>query len=92
MTAPAVLFFILVLQSAITPAFADNRLDSEGDYGRARIGGMTGWIMWESMLTGEGLEGWTPDDESVWSRDGDAVIANAGGLDNATRLVKGDST
>lgn len=92
MTASAVLSFILILQSAMTPAFSDDRPGSEDNYGRARIGGMTGRIMWESMLAGEGLEGWTPGDEKVWSRDGDAVIANAGGRDNATRLVQGDST
>lgn len=92
MTASAVLSFILILQSAMTPAFASDRLNPEDDYGRARIGGMKGRITWESMLQGEGLEGWTPGDEKVWSRDGDAVIAIAGGRDNATRLVKGDST
>ncbi|MDE2890085.1 MAG: DUF1080 domain-containing protein [Gemmatimonadota bacterium] len=83
--------FLTVL-SMTTSAFADNRLDSEVDYGRARIGGMKGWIHWEPMLHGEGLKGWTPDDESLWSREGNTVIARAGGQDNATRLVKGDST
>ena len=92
MAASAVLFFILILQSATTPVFANGRLVSEDDYGRARIGGMKGRIAWESMLQDEGLEGWTPGDERVWSREGDTVIARAGGQDNATRLVRGDST
>lgn len=92
MTAPAVLFFIVVLRSMITPAFASDRLDSEDDYGRARIGGMKGRITWQAMLQGDGLEGWRPGDAGVWSREGDAVIANAGGRDSATRLVWADST
>ena len=83
---------VLTVFSLATPAFADNRIDSEDDYGRARIGGMKGRIAWESMLQGEGLEGWTPGDERVWSREGDTVIAIAGGRDNATRLVTGAST
>ncbi len=92
MTASAVFSFILILQSAMTPAFASDRLDSEDDYGRARIGGMKGRITWESMLQGEGLEGWKPGNQAVWSREGDTIIAKAGGKDGATRLVQGDST
>lgn len=92
MTASAVFSFILVLQSTMTPAFASGRLNSEDDYGRARIGGMTGMITWESMLQGEGLEGWTPGNKRVWSREGDTVIAEAGRNNRSTRLVKGDST
>lgn len=83
---------VLTVFSLATPAFADNRIDSGGDYGRARIGGMKGRIAWESMLQGEGLEGWTPGDKRVWSREGDTVIAKAGGQDSATRLVKGGGT
>ena len=79
MTAFAVLSFILTLQSAMTPAFANDRLNPEDDYGRARIGGMKGKIKWESMLHSEGLEGWKPGKESVWSREGDTIIAKAGG-------------
>lgn len=92
MTAFAVFSFILILQSAITPAFANDRLNSEDDYGRARIGGMKGKIKWESMLHGEGLEGWKAGNEAVWSREGDTIIAQAAGKDGATRLVQGDST
>ncbi|MDE3259696.1 MAG: DUF1080 domain-containing protein [Gemmatimonadota bacterium] len=92
MTASTVLFFILILQSGMTPAFASDRLNPEDDYGRARIGGMKGRITWESMLYGEGLEGWKPGKEAVWSREGDTIIAQAAGKDGATRLVQGDST
>lgn len=92
MTASSVFSFILILQSAMTPAFASGRPNSEDDYGRARIGGMTGMITWESMLQGEGLEGWTPGNERVWSREGETVIAEAGRNNRSTRLVKGDST
>ncbi len=82
-------FFLL---SVMSPIAADDQQGSEGDYGRARIGGMRGSIKWVSLLHGEGLEGWRPGDDRVWSREGDAVIAKAGGQDDATRLVKGDST
>ena len=92
MTASAVLFLALALLSVISPAGADDRPVSEDDYGRARIGGMRGAIEWESMLHGEGLKGWKPGDERVWSREGDTVILNAGGLVKSSRLVQGDST
>ena len=92
MTASAVLFLALALLSVISPAGADDRPVSEDDYGRARIGGMRGAIEWESMLHGEGLKGWKPGDERVWSREGDTVTLNAGGLVKSSRLVQGDST
>lgn len=92
MTTSAVLSFILILQSAMTPAFASDRLNPDDDYGRARIGGMKGRITWESMLHGEGLKGWKPGNEAVWSREGDTIIAQAAAKDGATRLVQGDST
>lgn len=90
MSAGFILTFFLL--SMMSPAAADDQSGSEDDYGRGRIGGMTGWIHWESMLTGDGLEGWRPGDEKVWSREGDTVIANAGMRGGATRLLKGDST
>ncbi len=87
-------YFILTyfLLSIVSPEAADEQPGSEEDYGRSRIGGMTGRIHWESMLTGDGLEGWRPGDEKVWSREGDTIIARAGGQDAATRLVQGDSS
>ncbi len=92
MTASPVLILTLVLLSVMSPAAADDRPGSEDDYGRARIGGMRGAIEWESMLHGEGLKGWKSGDERVWSREGDTVILNAGGLVKSSRLVQGDST
>ena len=92
MTMSAGFILTYFLLSATTPAFANDRPGSEDDYGRARIGGMTGMITWESMLQGDGLEGWTPGNERVWSREGDTVIAEAGRHHRSTRLVKGDST
>ena len=48
-----------------TPSF-------ENDYGRAEIG-----HPWETMLVGEGLDGWNasegPFTPSVWRREGDAI-------------------
>ena len=92
MTMSAGFILAFFIQSVISPVVADDRPGSEDDYGRARIGGMKGKITWASMLQGEGLEGWTPGDKRVWSREGDTVIARAGGQDSATRLVKGDGT
>ena len=92
MTASVVLLLTLALLSLISPAAADDRPVPEDDYGRARIGGMRGAIEWESMLHGEGLKGWKPGDGRVWSREGDTVILNAGGLVQSSRLVQGDST
>lgn len=87
-------YFILTyfLLSIVSPEAADEQPGSEEDYGRSRIGGMTGRIHWESMLTGDGLEGWRPGDEKVWSREDDTIIARAGGQDAATRLVQGDGS
>ena len=87
-------YFILTyfLLSIVSPEAADEQPGSEEDYGRSRIGGMTGRIHWESMLTGDGLEGWKPGNEAVWSREGDTIIARAGEKDRATRLVQGDSS
>ena len=61
----------------------------DNDYGRADIG-----HPWESMLAGDGLEGWHASDgpftPSVWPREGDAIIADTG-EDSRGRLVQGGS-
>ena len=92
MTTSAGFVLVFFLLSVMSPATADDQPGSADDYGRARIGGMTGRIKWESMIQGEGLKGWKPGDERVWSREGDTVIARAGAQHKGTRLVKGDST
>ena len=60
----------------------------ENDYGRADIG-----HSWETMLVGEGLDGWhaseAPFTPSVWRREGDAIIADTGKASRG-RLVQGD--
>ena len=47
------------------------------DYGRTGLMGMRGNIEWESLLQGDGLEGWkdTGPDEGAWSRDGDTIVS-----------------
>ena len=92
MTMSAGFILTYFLLSVTSPSAADEQPGSEGDYGRARIGGMTGRIKWESMLRDDGLEGWKPGNEAVWSRKGDSIIAKAGGQDAATRLVQGDNS
>ena len=66
-----------------TPSF-------ENDYGRAEIG-----HSWETMLPGEGLDGWNasegPFTPSVWRREGDAIIADTGQASRG-RLLQGDGT
>ena len=63
----------------------------ESDYGRSRIGGMRGRIGWEYLLRGKGLDGWATEDPKVWSRDGDALVAKAGGV-RLSRLAQGDTS
>tara|TARA_A100001037_G_C14854531_1_gene502384 strand:- start:53 stop:571 length:519 start_codon:yes stop_codon:yes gene_type:complete len=36
---------------------------------------------------GEDLEGWEPDDPRVWSRDGDALVIDAAGLNESNALI-----
>ena len=66
-----------------TPSF-------ENDYGRAEIG-----HPWETMLVGEGLDGWNasegPFTPSVWRREGDAILADTGQASRG-RLIQGDGT
>ena len=42
---------------------------------------------WESLLHGEDLEGWDPDDPRVWSRDGDVLVIDAAGLNESNALT-----
>ena len=91
MLVSTVLLFTLAFLPVMSAA-AEDQIGSEADYGRAKIGGMHGAIKWESMLHGDGLEGWKPDDERIWSREGDTVILDAAGLSSSSRLVQGDST
>ncbi len=67
----------------------------ENDYGRTDMGGSQGVIKWESLLVGEGLDGWDvngdPWTPAAWSREGDTIMADAGGGYRA-RIVKGDET
>lgn len=66
--------------------------DMAMDYGRGRIVGMKGRIEWESMLHGDGLDGWEATDTQTWSRDGDAILSDAGGREHENQLAQGDST
>ena len=85
----------LVVLVATVAAAAAEQPGPDNDYGRAQIGGSQGGIVWESLLQGEGLEGWeingdkwTPD---AWSREGDTIIADVG-EGNRARIVTGDDT
>ena len=66
----------------------------EKDYGRTGLRGLRGNIEWESLLHGDGLEGWkaTGPEEDAWSRDGDTIVSKTGDEGHATRLVYKDQT
>lgn len=72
------------------PATAAEQVSSN-DYGRTHIGGMRGHIEWESLLSGNGLEGWETKKKEVWSREGNTIVVNAG-THNHTSLSTGDTT
>jgi hypothetical protein len=67
----------------------------DNDYGRSEIGGSQGSIAWESLLQGEGLDGWDVNQEpwsrDAWEREVDAIIADVGDSPRA-RIVIGDET
>ncbi len=52
---------------------------------------MRGKIAWETLLEGDGLDGWTAAEEGVWSREGNTIIVDSG-EEHHTRLATGDST
>jgi hypothetical protein len=88
--AVAVLFSICFASS---PAVAAEP-GPDNDYGRSEIGGSQGPIRWESMLRGDGLEGWQASDApfspSAWKREGDTIVSDLGDAQRA-RLVQGDA-
>lgn len=62
---------------------------------REQLGGSQGSIAWESLLPGEGLDGWTEDGDpwsrGAFSRDGDTIIVET--EDNyRARIVFGDDS
>ncbi len=42
---------------------------------------------WESLLHGDDLAGWDPDDPRVWSRNGDTLVIDAAGLNESNALT-----
>lgn len=61
------------------------------DYSRSQLGGIRGKIVWESLLEGDGLDGWTTEEEDGWTREGNTIVVNSG-EEHHTRLVRGYST
>lgn len=73
----------------------------EDDFGRPRLGGMEGKILWNSLLQGDDLEGWTetevplensspPERGTTWKREGPAIVGTVP-VETATSLTTGDS-
>ena len=78
-----------------TQVFADSDPGPRNNYGRDKLGGMKGAIKWESLLHGDGLDGWRdtqgeqyPD---AWTRDGNAIVGQISGKKYG-RLVQGDQS
>lgn len=90
-----ILFVAIVILGLAPSVTGDDNLRSEDDYGRAGISGSQGRIVWESLLHGDGLDGWeaegAPWTPTAWSREGDTVIADVGSGGRA-RLIQGDSS
>ncbi len=53
------LFAIVAFLGLALPVAGENEPGPGNDYGRSRIGGMTGAIEWEWLLHGTGLDDWT---------------------------------
>ena len=49
----------LIFLTAGTPAFAQGDPGPRNTYGRDKLGGIEGQIAWQSLLSDEGLDGWT---------------------------------
>lgn len=67
---------ILTLTIVTSPRAGDDSPSPENDYGRPKISGNQGEIVWKNLLVGEGFEGWRPrkGDEIVgWERKGQTV-------------------
>ena len=41
---------------------------------------------WLSLIRGDSLDGWEPDDPEVWSREGDALVIDAAGRSECNAL------
>jgi len=80
----------LVSQLVSLPTAAEERTP-KNDYGRPHIGGMRGHIEWESLLHGDGLDGWADGKEGAWSRKGDTIFVSSG-ENRHTSLSQGDTT
>ena len=50
---------LLIVSLFVSLSTAAEEPATENDYRRAHIGGMRGHIEWESLLHGDGLDGWT---------------------------------
>lgn len=83
---------IVVLLLVVSPVLADGDPGPRNTYGRDKLGGMEGEIVWQSLLQGDGLDGWTdhyaekyPDG---WSRDENTIVGHIEGR-KFGRLVTG---
>lgn len=65
----------------------------ESDYGREVITNVDGDpVVWQSMLKGDGLEGWDVHNPKAWERDGDSVLGDAPRGGGGGNLTMGDTT
>lgn len=64
----------------------------DNDYGRDEIWGNDGIMPWTPLLEGNGLEGWDIHEESVWSREGDTIVASPPGDHMHGDMFRGDGS
>ncbi len=87
-TAVAALVAMVGASNAAVPGSVD-------DYGRSNLGGSQGSIEWETLLHGEGFDGWEvngdPWSDDAWRREGDTIISEVADSPRA-RIVTGDET
>lgn len=76
---------------AITCPVKAGEPSSENDYGRSKLGG----IQWESLLTGNGIDGWAVGEKpwvaDAWWREGNTIVAATQDGPRA-RITIGDET
>ncbi len=82
---------LLIVSLFVSLSTAAEEPATENDYGRAHIGGMRGHIEWESLLHGDGLDGWTAGEGGAWSRQGDTIVVSSD-ESRHTSLSQGDTT
>ena len=92
---PVVLLAALAVFASGASVYSHDTPGPANNLGREKLGGIKGRIAYESLLQGDGLEGWqahaSPNfPEGAWTRDGDTIIGQVG-HDKYGRITVGDA-